>query len=176
MYLFNKKTSNSLWNSGDVVSGEITEYELAYYGDDVSCRLNERNTCKRALCECDLEFARGLPDQIDSYSDDFHTYWSPEEYKWNPKEDCVKRKMAHNLCALNWNRIFRRRWSKNAMLWWYNKSILHNKSISKRLLCKWNDSTEGKMSEYWTDNLSGNDSNYWWIRRSDYRHRSKIQL
>ena len=29
--------------------GEITEYELAYYGDDVSCRLNERNTCKRAL-------------------------------------------------------------------------------------------------------------------------------
>ena len=72
--------------------GEITEYELAYYGDDVSCRLNERNTCKRALCECDLEFARGLPDQIDSYSDDFHTYWSPDEYKWNPKEDCVKRK------------------------------------------------------------------------------------
>ena len=76
--------------------GEITEYELAYYGDDVSCRLNERNTCKRALCECDLEFARGLPDQIDSYSDDFHTYWSPDEYKWNPKEDCVKRKFKSN--------------------------------------------------------------------------------
>ena len=37
--------------------------------------------------------ARGVPEQIDSYSDVFHTYWSPEESKWNPKEDCVKRKL-----------------------------------------------------------------------------------
>ena len=79
-----------------LTSGEILEYQLAYYGDNVSCRLYERNSCERALCECDLEFARGLPEQIDSNSDDFHTYWSLEKYKWNPKEDCVERKLKNN--------------------------------------------------------------------------------
>ena len=30
------------------------------------------------------------------------------------------------------------------MLWWHNQSIFHNKSISKRLLCKWDDGAQGE--------------------------------
>ena len=57
------------------------------------------------------------------------------------------------------------------MLWWHNKSIFHNKSISKRLLRKWDDGAQGEMSDNRTDNLSGHDSNYREIRRSHHRQR-----
>ena len=67
--------------------------------------------------------------------------------------------------------IFRRRRSENAMLWWHNKSIFHNKSISKRLLCEWDDGAQGEMSDNRTDNLSGHDSNYRGIRGSHHRQR-----
>ena len=57
------------------------------------------------------------------------------------------------------------------MLWWHNKSILHNKSISKRLLRKWDDGAQGEMSDNRTDNLSGHDSDYRGIRGSHHRQR-----
>ena len=63
--------------------------------------------------------------QIDSYSDEFHTHWSPEEYKWNPKEDWVKCKLKnndfyHEILTFIRNPDF---WDH---LWWHNKSIFHN--------------------------------------------------
>ena len=67
--------------------------------------------------------------------------------------------------------IFRRRRSENAMLWWHNKSIFHNKSISKRLLCEWDDGAQGEMSDNRTDNSSGHDSDYRGIRGSHHRQR-----
>ena len=66
--------------------GEITEYDIAYRGDDLSCKINGNQNCQRSLCECDLEFARELPNNMDAYSDDFHVYWSPPEIKWKPEQ------------------------------------------------------------------------------------------
>ena len=77
-------------NYGDNCMGEIQEYEIYYRGDDLSCKINGNSNCQRSLCECDLEFARELPNHIDSYSDDFHVYWSSPEIKWKPEQDCVK--------------------------------------------------------------------------------------
>ena len=72
--------------------------------------------------------------------------------------------------------IFRRRRTENAMLWRHNKSIFHNKSISKRLLFKWDNGAQGEMSDNRTDNLSGHDSDYRGIRGSYHRQRYENYL
>lgn len=77
-------------NFGDQCIGELVEYDVKLRRGNPSCHANPLNSCSRALCECDNQFASSLPSKIKYYTDDYHLYWTPRTVNWDPESDCVK--------------------------------------------------------------------------------------
>ena len=47
---------------GDDCIGEFVKYQWGVRKGEVTCR-DQPGTCKRNLCECDLDFAKKMPTQ-----------------------------------------------------------------------------------------------------------------
>ena len=49
---------------------------------------NKDNSCDRALCECDRQFAIAHASARQVYTNDYHAFWS--ELGWDPEGQCQK--------------------------------------------------------------------------------------
>jgi len=74
---------------GETCIGEFKKYR---YGmntrtNKVTCK-DAPGTCERALCECDNQFGQQMPAKRDSFTTDYHMFWSTTG--WNPEEQCLR--------------------------------------------------------------------------------------
>lgn len=70
---------------GDDCIGEFKRYRYGEKNGDKFCK-DTPDTCKRALCECDLQFAKEHVRTKDVFDDKYHMFWSVSG--WEPKEQC----------------------------------------------------------------------------------------
>merc|ERR1712113_509984 len=75
------------WAYGDMCIGEFVQYKYGIKGGQVKCR-NKENSCDRALCECDRQFAIVHNAAKQVYTNDYHSFWS--ELGWDPEGQCQK--------------------------------------------------------------------------------------
>ena len=75
------------WAYGDMCIGEFVQYKYGIKGGQVKCR-NKDNSCDRALCECDRQFAIAHASARQVYTNDYHAFWS--ELGWDPEGQCQK--------------------------------------------------------------------------------------
>lgn len=68
---------------GDQCIGEFVKYRYGERNGEKVCK-NQPDTCERALCECDLQFAKHHVETKDSYSDEYHMFWSTSG--WDPED------------------------------------------------------------------------------------------
>lgn len=71
---------------GDMCIGEFVRYKYGQKNGDKFCK-ESPGSCGRALCECDLQFAKNHVSVAHHYSDDYHMFWS--QTGWNPEENCT---------------------------------------------------------------------------------------
>ena len=76
---------------GDECIGEFVMYKYRFQNGDVTCR-NNANTCERAVCECDAQFAREHLAATDVFSDEYHMFWSTNDggEMWDPANDATQ--------------------------------------------------------------------------------------
>jgi len=77
---------------GEECIGEMVKYEWAQITGSYDLKCTDKpNTCKRALCECDLDYSKKLKESLktNKFNNDYHLFWS--KIDWNPKRDCVKK-------------------------------------------------------------------------------------
>lgn len=76
---------------GDMCIGEFIQYRFGYAQGDIKCR-DKGNTCERALCECDAQFARDHVAKKDVFDPSFHLFWSTNDggEMWEPKGNCPR--------------------------------------------------------------------------------------
>merc|ERR1712080_65756 len=60
---------------GENCIGEMVKYKWGIKSHDVFCK-DKADTCERALCECDLQFAQDMPAHRDVYTDDYHMFYT----------------------------------------------------------------------------------------------------
>lgn len=73
---------------GEDCIGEFVKYRWTKKNGGIQCK-DAAGTCKRNLCECDLDFAKKMPNEIDTFNLDYHLFWSTID--WRPQEDsCLK--------------------------------------------------------------------------------------
>jgi len=73
---------------GDDCIGEMVKYRWRYTNqNDIKC-MDKPDTCKRALCECDLQFGKNMPAHRDEFNTDYHLFWSTVD--WNAEENCLR--------------------------------------------------------------------------------------
>ena len=70
---------------GNSCIGEFTRYAYDERSGDKFCK-DTPDSCKRALCECDLQFAKDHVSVAHHFSTDYHLFWSTTG--WNPEENC----------------------------------------------------------------------------------------
>lgn len=73
---------------GDTCIGEFVQYKYGYRQGEVQCR-DRANTCDRALCECDAQFAKAHNAVKDVFTNEYHMFWSTSEGypMWDPEND-----------------------------------------------------------------------------------------
>ena len=73
---------------GDTCIGEFVQYRYGYRQGEVACR-DPANSCDRALCECDAQFAKAHNAAKDVFTNEYHMFWSTTEVsiksQFNPK-------------------------------------------------------------------------------------------
>lgn len=76
---------------GDTCIGEFVRYKYGETnnGDDKFCK-NDPGTCDRALCECDLAFAKDHVGVTQVFNTDYHLFWSTLPNGWDPKDNCPR--------------------------------------------------------------------------------------
>lgn len=75
---------------GSECIGEFVKYNWSVKSrnKEAYCE-NAAGTCARALCECDLDFAKKLTEDLVSvFNPDYHLFYSTTG--WNPEESCEK--------------------------------------------------------------------------------------
>ena len=75
---------------GEQCIGEMVKYKWRTSGSGVVC-VDKPGTCKRNLCECDLDYAKKMPEQLSHFNRDYHLFWSTTG--WDPRGDtgsCLK--------------------------------------------------------------------------------------
>ena len=60
---------------GDNCRGDWILYRFGYRQGEVSCR-DPANSCERALCECDAQFAKAHNAVKDVFTTEYHMHWS----------------------------------------------------------------------------------------------------
>ena len=80
---------------GETCIGEFVKYRYINNGpDNVKCRDNPNRggdyPCKRALCECDLAFARAHPNVNHHFNTDYHLFWSTTGWDEKDEGNCVR--------------------------------------------------------------------------------------
>jgi len=68
--------------------GEFVKYKYGEKNNEKFCR-NAEDTCDRALCECDLQFAKNHVGAKDVFNEDYHMFWSTLPGGWEPKDNCL---------------------------------------------------------------------------------------
>ena len=68
---------------GDSCESKLTEYSFQISNGTAICE-NRANTCERALCECDVEFAREHFLQIKVFDDKYRHHRNPRPSQWDP--------------------------------------------------------------------------------------------
>jgi len=74
---------------GDECIGEREKYSWKKKGDDVVCTDNP-GTCKRSLCECDLNYAKTVPATVSVWNPDYHMFYTT--IGWDPDTSCQRTK------------------------------------------------------------------------------------
>ena len=72
---------------GERCIGEFVAYKYGEKEGDKFCK-NAENTCDRALCECDLAFAKAHVSKIEHFNTDNHQFWSTQG--WVPENKCQR--------------------------------------------------------------------------------------
>lgn len=72
---------------GDECIGERVRYSWKKTGDNVVCTDNP-GTCKRNLCECDLDYAKKIPSTIGVFNPDYHLFYTT--IGWEPESNCER--------------------------------------------------------------------------------------
>ena len=71
---------------GEQCIGERVAYKVKFRKrGEITCR-DSADTCERALCECDAQFARDHKDVNDVFNLSYHLFWS--DSGWTPEEQC----------------------------------------------------------------------------------------
>jgi len=71
---------------GETCIGEFVKYSYGQKNGDKFCK-DSANTCDRALCECDLQFAKNHVGQKDVFNADYHLFWTTTGF--NPDDSCM---------------------------------------------------------------------------------------
>jgi len=73
---------------GDMCIGEFVKYKFSIKNNGPVCR-DEENSCGRALCECDAQFAANHVGQKHHFKEQYHMFWSTNNGgpMWDPKND-----------------------------------------------------------------------------------------
>ena len=74
---------------GDDCIGEFVRYKYGEKQGDKFCK-DAPNTCDRALCECDLAFAKAHVSKIEHFNTDYHQFWSTLPERWVPEDKCQR--------------------------------------------------------------------------------------
>ena len=64
------------------------EYDQNAQGDKV-CK-DSTNSCNRALCECDLQFAKAHAEKFQVFNVEFHLFWTTLPNGWEPHDSCPR--------------------------------------------------------------------------------------
>ena len=76
---------------GETCIGEFVQYKFTLKNNAVQCK-NNPNSCERALCECDAQFARDHVVKKDVFDPQYHLFWSTNDGgdMWDPKDNCAR--------------------------------------------------------------------------------------
>ena len=76
---------------GPTCIGEFVQYNFSLKNNDVQCK-NNPNSCERALCECDAQFARDHVAKKDVFDPQYHLFWSTNDggEMWDPTDNCAR--------------------------------------------------------------------------------------
>ena len=74
---------------GNSCIGEFVRYKYGERNGDKYCR-GRPGSCDRALCECDLQFAKAHVAKAHVFDKDFHLFWSTRPNGWEPKDNCPR--------------------------------------------------------------------------------------
>jgi len=69
--------------------GEKERYSWKKVKGDVVCT-DAPGTCKRGLCECDLDYAKKIPGTIGVFNPDYHLFYTT--IGWDPDTSCQRNK------------------------------------------------------------------------------------
>ena len=76
---------------GDTCIGEFVRYKYGEKNGDKFCK-DTAGSCDRALCECDLAFAKAHVSKAHVFTTDYHLFWSTLPNGWDPKDNCPRGK------------------------------------------------------------------------------------
>ena len=74
---------------GALCFDEFVRYRYDEANDEKFCK-DKPGTCDRALCECDLAFAKAHVEVSSVFTTDYHQFWSTQPNGWQPEEDCLQ--------------------------------------------------------------------------------------
>lgn len=74
---------------GDTCIGEFVRYKYGEQSGDKFCK-DTPGSCDRALCECDLAFAKNHVAKAHVFTTDYHLFWSTLPNGWDPKDNCPR--------------------------------------------------------------------------------------
>jgi len=75
---------------GDACVGELVQYRYGQTNNGLKCR-DDANTCERALCECDAQFARDHAKAEEVFDFRYHSYYASENGgSWIARDECPK--------------------------------------------------------------------------------------
>jgi hypothetical protein len=74
---------------GDTCIGEFVRYKYGEKNGDKFCK-DTAGSCDRALCECDLQFAKAHVAKKHVFTTDYHLFWSTLPNGWDPKDNCPR--------------------------------------------------------------------------------------
>jgi hypothetical protein len=74
---------------GQMCIGEFVRYKYGEKNNEKYCK-DAASTCDRALCECDLAFAKNHVGQANKFNTDYHMFWSTLPNGWEPKDNCPR--------------------------------------------------------------------------------------
>ena len=64
---------------------EFSKYKFGESKSEIICK-DKRETCRSALCECDLKFAKRHAEEGEVWNSDYHMFWSRLPTGWNPRK------------------------------------------------------------------------------------------
>lgn len=74
---------------GEMCIGEFVRYRYGERNGEKFCR-DSVNSCDRALCECDLAFAKAHVSEAHVFNIDYHMFWSTLPNGWEPEDNCPR--------------------------------------------------------------------------------------